>query len=464
MNYKEIIAKRLMERDEKINANIRFYQNKLGNNKGYKLYSTEMKEVMVTVPSKKIEKKVIVSAPNKNSIKNTGYKMYDVEVSGDVENKKSISNKDGNIKVVSPKNGENEKKAPKHLNKKSSKKKTKKKKKGIIAAAIALAMAGVMAVTGFIVGSKLKKKDDDAKSRNSITDVVDDKINTASLDSLGEQLLTEEKKSEYTKVSGDFNINDVVRGDDGRLYVDNESARNASKSGSEHIDTKGGTLTVDESGKVYTQSEGYVIVDEKGNIVESGEGTPSLEEEGIDYVECPNNYYDDEGTLVHPAGELITPEELELCKTYYHTSKPTPGQYDKVEEEIIYEEGYSEKDMKDITSPVGSDNIDQKENKTIEKEKTTETTETVEETTETTETTETVEETTETTNVVEDNTNNSSNEGIINPDGTYTIYGITYLSYADYQQYIINGGEGYGYVDGIVQPIGDYEIEYQYTK
>ena len=29
---------------------------------------------------------------------------------------------------------------------------------------------------------------------------------------------------------------------------------------------------------------------------------------------------------------------------------------------------------------------------------------------------------------------------------------------------IISSGEGYGYIDGIIQPIGDYEIEYQYTK
>ena len=52
---------------------------------------------------------------------------------------------------------------------------------------------------------------------------------------------------------------------------------------------------------------------------------------------------------------------------------------------------------------------------------------------------------------------------VVNPDGTYTIYGVTYASYADYQQYIIDGGAGYGYIDGIIQPIGDYEIENQYT-
>ena len=54
--------------------------------------------------------------------------------------------------------------------------------------------------------------------------------------------------------------------------------------------------------------------------------------------------------------------------------------------------------------------------------------------------------------------------GTTNADGTYTIYGQTYASYADYQQYIIDGGEGYGEVDGIIQPITGYEIEKQYTK
>lgn len=429
MNYKEIIAKRLKERDEKINANIRFYQNKLGNDKGYKLYSTEVDDVIVTIPF------------SKDGNKKAEYIAYDVELTDDVKVNDKVTNEETGIKVIKPKNEVNRKKGPKHLDK--TKTNNKKKKKGIIAAAIAVAMAGVMAVTGLIVGSKLKKKDDDFKPGNSITDIADDKIDTASLDSIGEQLPTEAKKSEYTKVSGDFNIEDVVRGADGYLYVDEESARNASKSGSVSIDTKGGTLTVDDSGKVYTQSEGYVIVDSNGNVIESGEGTPSIDE-GIDYVECPNNYYDDEGTLVHSVGEFITPEELELCKTYYHTTKPTPGEYDKVEEEIIYENGYSEKDIKDdssaigskeTTSLVGSDYIEQEETK-AEEEK--------------------IEE--------QKDSNISSNEGIINADGTYTIYGVTYLSYADYQQYIINGGEGYGYIDGMIQPIGDYEIEYQYTK
>ena len=435
MNSYELFKKLTKERDEKINSNIRFYNNMLGNKKGYKLYSTEIGDIMITTPSKKVEKKVVVTAPKKVVSKDTGYKTYDVEI-GDVEPKRSVSKTNDNVKVVSPKDETNKKQEPKHLNKKSGKKKNKKKKKGIIAAAIALGMAGVMAVTGFIVGSKLKKRDNGSNTGNSISDVVDDKIDTASLDSLGEQLPTQGKNSEYTKVSGDFNIEDVVRGADGRLYVDEESAKNAAKSGSVSIDTKGGTLTVADNGKVYTQSEGYVIVDENGNVVESGEGTPSMEE-GVDYVECPCNYYDDEGTLVHSAGELITPQELEICKTYYHTTKPSPGQYDKVEEEIIYEDGYSEEDLKSDTSSIGSqENKD--DTSSVGSQKTEET--------------------------VQVYTNTSSNEGVTNADGTYTIYGVTYLSYADYQQYIISSGEGYGYIDGIIQPIGDYEIEYQYTK
>ena len=392
--YKEVMKRKLKERVEKLNNSIRFNKNKLRKN-NYKLFDVEFAdpEVEVSIPA--------------------------------VESKNEVST--GSTPVVNKNK----------TSRRNTKDKKKKKKKGIITAAIALAMAGVMAASGFLIASKLKKKDDtDLDNSKSISTNMD----TADLDSLGEQLPTEGKKSEYTKVSGDFNIEDIVRGADGRLYVDEESAKNAAKSGSVHIDTKGGTLTVDGSGKVYTQSEGYEIVDENGNVVESGQGSPSDYEEGIDYVECPCNYYDDEGTLVHSAGEFITPEELELCKTYYHTSKPAAGEYDKVEEEIIYEDGYSEEDLKDEGEPVGS-NSDSKE-------------ETAEEDIE--EEVEYVEE--------DDNTNTSSNQGVTNADGTYTIYGVTYASYADYQQYIIDGGVGYGYIDGIIQPIGDYEIEYQYTK
>ena len=59
----------------------------------------------------------------------------------------------------------------------------------------------------------------------------------------------------------------------------------------------------------------------------------------------------------------------------------------------------------------------------------------------------------------------NAEEGISNTDGTYTIYGITFESKADYQQWVIQGGEGYGIdTDGIMKAMPDLEVEKQKTK
>lgn len=306
----------------------------------------------------------------------------------------------------------------KQNSKKFRKSNLKKNKKGIVLVT-SLILTCAMAVGAFFVNGYLKKHRNGSKDSTSTSQDFDG-MTTGSLDSLGEKLPNGTKKTEMTKVSGDFNIEDVVRGADGLLYVDAESAALAVKSGTTEIDTKGGTLVVADNGKVYTKEEGYEIVDSNGNVIESGNGTPSTITGGIDYIECPCNYYDDEGTLVHAAGELITPKELETCKKYYHTTKPQGNEYVTVEEEIIYYDN--------TTNSSGSSETTTYNEETYEVAP------------------------------------QSSNQGTFNADGTYTIYGVTYLSYADYQQYIMNGGEGYGYIDGIIQPIGDYEIEYQYTR
>lgn len=394
--YKEVMAKKLKERDEIINSNIRFYHNKLGNSKGYKLYDIEYGDLAYepiikqkNIPSEKKELERVKSTKNKS------YKA-------------------------------------KHVRKNTNKKQ---KKKGIIAAVTALILAGVMTVSGFLIASKLKKKDNGPTNSTSTSQKTDD-LWTGSLDSLGEQLPTEKKGSEYTKVSGDISIEDIVRGADGVLYDSEESANNASKVGTSEIDTKGGSLVVSDNGKVYTKDEGYEVVDEDGNVIESGNGTPNFEESGIDCLECPCYFYDDFGNEIHYPGELITSQELEKSKQKLHTTKPQGDEYAVVEEEIIYYDDY--------TASVGSSDTEKKNAEEIKIEEETKGEEVTEEVTETTE--------------------SYSGNGVVNSDGTYTIYGVTYASYADYQQYIFNNGEGYGYIDGIIQPIGEYEIEYQYIK
>ena len=75
-------------------------------------------------------------------------------------------------------------------------------------------------------------------------------------------------------------------------------------------------------------------------------------------------------------------------------------------------------------------------------------------------------------NTNNNNTNNNNNntttettvtetftpaEGVVNPDGTYTIDGITFESKADYEQWIIQGYEGYAIdsADGIMKSIDE---------
>ena len=199
-------------------------------------------------------------------------------------------------------------KSIKNNSKKFRKNNNKKKKKGFIIGATSLLLAGIMGVTGFFVGRLLKNTKKDTKDGTSTSQSAD-VLGTGSLDLLGVELPETEKNSEYTKVSGDFNIEDVVRGADGRLYVDAESAANASKSGTSEIDTQGGSLVVGSDGEVYTKEEGYEVIDEDGNVIDSGTGTPAQDDGGIDYVECPCDYYDDAGNLVHSAGEFITPDD-----------------------------------------------------------------------------------------------------------------------------------------------------------
>lgn len=423
------------------------------------------KQVMEKVRKRQQLDEIAEILDKKSNFNEKSYKLYDMEgepsysIFGNKKKKKNepeavpnptpyvVSNNTtsqiGNSNV-DPKIGNSIRNNSKKFRKNNNKNK---KKKGIIIGVTSVLLAGVMVATGFFVTKLLNKMKKQTKDGTSTSQSVDT-LGTGSLDLLGEELPKTDTNSEYTKVSGDFNVEDVVRGSDGRLYVDGESARNAEKSGTSEIDTKGGTLEVGSDGDVYTKEEGYEVVDENGNVVDSGTGTPAQVDEGIDYVECPSNYYDDEGNLVHSAGEFITQAELDRCRQYYHTTKPQGDEYVTVEEEIIY---YDEE-----VATTGSEETTKEETKEEVVETKEEVTETVEEITEPA----VVE---EDTTYEEETTTSYSDSGVVNPDGTYTIYGVTYASYADYQQYIIDGGAGYGYIDGVIQPIGDYEIENQYT-
>lgn len=164
-------------------------------------------------------------------------------------------------------------------------------------------------------------------------------ISSTDLSDLGKELKSKDTKK--TKNGSDKN-NGYVESN-GKLYADEESAKNASKVGTSTVDTKGGKLTVDSNGKVKENEIGYEITDEKGNTIASGNETSdgkvdgfekneeigeSFEKGDIDETDtiADSNYYDEDGNLIIVKGELVKKTFLEFAKQNYSTTKPAKKQ------------------------------------------------------------------------------------------------------------------------------------------
>lgn len=316
-------------------------------------------------------------------------------------------------------------------------KKQAKKKKKLILAIIAGALALTTAITGAVLEfnffGKKKKNNDDANNKTSVSSVSDTK-NTSSLVSIndiGNELeFKKDNKSKYGEVTGNVDLNKIVE-KNGTIYADKNSADKSDKVGTVIYDTKGDTLIINPDGTAIEKEVGYEVKDENGNVIDSGEGKiPDgyvwdstidkyiLEEEAGKYVYADSNYYDSYGNIVIYKGELVAKETLEKAKKYLYTTKP-------------------------IQSEVSTDTD-------VIVDYTTDTDIIVEDTTDT----DVIIEDTDTEIIIDDtDVELTIEEGIINPDGTYTIYGMTFLSKEDYEQWVLQGFEGYGEIDGIMQVI-----------
>lgn len=314
----------------------------------------------------------------------------------------------------------------------------KRSRKGIVAVLIAGALILTTAITGLVSNFGKKKNTNDKTYDKTPTKTVEatTSISTFGLNDLGNELdfksKKEQKKEQYGNPTGNVDVNKIVE-KDGTYYVDKKSAEKAKDVGKTTPDTKNNKYVVDEDGTVKEKETGYEVTDPKtGETVtvkdSNNDGIPDGYEKNEElggifeeadntelYTICDANYYgyDKKGkyTIIFKKGDIILKETLKRIKKELSTNPNPPTESVIIEEETTTKKAES----------------------TTKKEETT------------------------TQTVVVD-------EGKINSDGTYTIYGMTFESKADYQQWVLQGYEGYAEADGIMRPEAELTAGYQKTK
>ena len=285
-------------------------------------------------------------------------------------------------------------------------------KKGFIIGVIAGVLSLITAAT--VVVSHLGRKKNTTKTTNTSISISD----------MGTELeVPKEVYSNFGETTGKIDKNKLVE-KDGKIYADQESANKSDKVGTVITDTEGGVLKVEEDGTVKETEKGYEIVDEETEtIIQSGEvnkdgsvdnyekneelgGTFEKEDNTDNLVRADADYYNEEGSCIIHKGDLLSKEALEYAKNNLST--------------------VSTKVSSNATSSVTSSNT--------------------------------------TSSVTSSNTSSTANQGVINKDGTYTIFGLTFESQSDYQQWVLQGFEGYAEVDGIMKSAEEIQKQTQKVK
>ena len=241
-----------------------------------------------------------------------------------------------------------------------------------------------------------------SKKKNKVTNInVDSSISTMSIDDMGVELETpKDTSSKYIETTGKVDTNKIVEKNN-KIYVDKESADKSNTVGKTTVDTKNDTLTVKSDGTVTEKTTGYEVVDENNNVVASGNNEEVLLE---GYITLDRDYYYKDGTLAFPKGSIVNEEEFNRYRSYLVTDSYNSGNQ---QNNNTYPEQYPS------TNP---------------------------------------------------NSNITYDVGIINMDGTYTIYGMTFESKADYQQWVFQDYQGYSEVNGIMISDQKLQSQYQYIK
>ena len=300
-------------------------------------------------------------------------------------------------------------------------KKQQKRKKRIII--IALILAGATLIGSLAAGiAKLFKKDNNKDDLNKQQEYIVSESEIG-LDDLGiEELFKEETENkEYGEVTGNVNKDEIVEKND-TLWKDEEAANNSDSIGKVTYDDQNGTLKKDETGDIVEKEEHFEVKDENGNQISTGSnetGIPNgyawdsvlqdyVKAEDVGkYVYADVTYYNTYGEVVIEKGDLVLKTFLESAKkdTNITTVKP---------------ETKPEVEVKPETKPENS-----------------------------------------TDGVVD------SYGGVINKDGTYTIYEVTYMDKATFEAFILdeNSQENFGFYNNIIYPISVIkEMEQSKTK
>ena len=336
--------------------------------------------------------------------------------------------------------------------------------------------AGVAIITTITLASCSKKK-----SKNVSPDLstsVSSSISTVDLNSLGNQIeFPSEDKLDQPKygdvVSGNINKNELVEGIDPKtnkkVIYKNQEAKDKAANIGKKTDTKGGTLTVDNNGKVKEKTESYEVKDTNGNVVASGEGkTPdgTVYDSGVNAYVAPSdagkyvlvdvNYYDPyTGDLVLSKGDTVEKETLERAKRTLTTNSnvTTNNMYESSNQSYNNQNTYITNSVELFTADTNYYDINTGALVIAKGE--TVTLNTFRELSSTLTTNPNV--------VYHDSSNlNANSNGVINRDGSYTIFGMTFDSKADYEQWVLQGYTGYSDMNGRMK--SDFEVERELQK
>lgn len=281
----------------------------------------------------------------------------------------------------------------------------------VVSGAVALSAMAI-----FITGCAIKRKNETNtdESTNNIYKPTTSEITQTSLDELGveEQITQADTTKKYGNTTGKVNKSTIVKDSNGTIWADQESADNAKNVGKVTYDTKDDTLEVikDEDGKdkVVEKDEKIQVTDKDGNV----------KTETVD----SNTKYAPDGTPI-----------------------PDGYAWDSARNEIVPENEVG-KFVYDKDGDLVSVEDANKSEKT---------------------------ETTTTTTIVDNNTSKEeaapatdSYGGITNANGTYSIFGLTFESKADFEQWVAQGYEGYAEneADGIMRAVTLNIEEYQNSK
>ena len=311
---------------------------------------------------------------------------------------------------------------------KNTKNGKKKNRKIFAVGLISIILAGVTVLSAIIYKKLNSNKDKDKTSTQSTTQETtipafkqEEPVFLHDLGFAYSNPTLTQAKPQYGNTTGSVDKNKITE-QGGTNWKDQEGADKSSQVGTVVTDDKNGTLEVKPNGDVFEKEDGYEVKDENGNIVETGSnesGIPDgyawddvlgklvLEQEIGKYVYADADYYNENGELMLAKGEIVLKVRLEAAKQELTTTKP----------EVNTQETTTETTVPETTVP------------------------------ETTVPEETI----------------SSEEGIINPDGTYTIYGVTYMSKEDYEQFLLYP-EQYGYYNGMVLSLEDIEALFQESQ